>query len=159
MSWVYLSLFQKFILSVSSASTAQDNNSVTVFRHHFKLQLRSRRRAADRNGAKLGSYVASPPIPDPIHILTHLPLHYLVITTQCAGLTSGSHQMTWPRCSGSVSALFVRILLAAAERRQQTTCPLTLSTLAPTTPTTMGEHTCLCPVVNSFQPLTIIACL
>ena len=75
----------------------------------------------------------------PIHILTHLPLHYLVITAQCAGLTSGCHQMTWPWCSGSVSALFVRILLAAAERRQQT-CPLTLSTLAPTTPTTMGEH-------------------
>ena len=75
----------------------------------------------------------------PIHILTHLPLHYLVITAQCAGLTSGSHQMTWPRCSGSVSALFVRILLAAAEPRQQTTCPLTLSTLAPPTPTLMGS--------------------
>ena len=54
------------------ASTAQDNNSVTVFRHHFKLQFRIRRRAADRFGAKLDSYVASPPIPD-THINTPSP--------------------------------------------------------------------------------------
>ena len=43
-----------------------------MFRHHFKLQFRIRRRAADRNGAKLGSYVASPPIPD-THINTPSP--------------------------------------------------------------------------------------
>ena len=43
-----------------------------MFRHHFKLQFRIRRRAADRNGAKLGSYVASPPIPD-THINTPPP--------------------------------------------------------------------------------------
>ena len=72
----------------------------------------------------------------PIHILTHLPP---ALFSDNHPLLQDSPQMTWPRCSGSVSALFVRMLLAAAELRQQTTCPLTLSTLAPPTPTLMGS--------------------
>ena len=44
-----------------------------MFRHHFKLQFRIRRRAADRNGAKLGSYDTWHRLQYPIHILTHLP--------------------------------------------------------------------------------------
>ena len=78
-----------------------------VFRHHFKLQFRIRRRAADRNGAKLGSYVASPPIPD-THINT-FPLHYLVMTTQFAD--SPQAPIRWPglgaaclHCPGLVSS-------------------------------------------------------
>ena len=73
----------------------------------------------------------------PIHILTHLP----------PALFSDSHPVRRTHLRlpsddlASVQRVCtVRVLLAAAELRQQTPCPLTPSTLATPTPTLMGKH-------------------